>query len=113
MRFGHVMIRLMKRVAIISKSMGQAWLTGVWLFLIAYFAVHSFQGDSSLSALKALERQQLEMAAEAERVAATRLRLEARVAMMGGETLDPDLLEELVRKRLGFTHPDEVIVLID
>jgi len=103
----------MKRVASISRSVGQAWLTGVWVFLIAYFAVHSFQGDSSLSALKALERQQLVLSEEASQVSSTRMRLEARVAQMGGSALDPDMLEELVRKRLGFTHPDEVIVLID
>jgi len=103
----------MKRVASISRSVGQSWLTGVWVFLIAYFAVHSFQGDSSLSALKALERQEIVLSADAATVSVARARMEARVAKMGGDSLDPDMLEELVRNRLGFTHPDEVIVLID
>ena len=107
------MIRIMNGVANISRSVGQAWLTGVWLFLIAYFAVHAFQGDSSLSAFKGLDAQQLELELQANTVSLRRKTLEAQVAKMGGGTLDPDLLEELVRKKLGFTHPDEVVVFLD
>lgn len=107
------MIRIMNGVANISRSIGQAWLTGVWLFLIAYFAVHAFQGDSSLSALKALEVQELSLTAEARDIAQERRALETLVAKMGGESIDPDLLEELVRKKLGFTHPDEVVLFLE
>jgi len=107
------MIRIMSGVANISRAAGQAWLTGVWLFLVAYFSVHAFHGDSSLFALKALEAQQLTLAGEALAVAEVRRTLETQVARMGGNELDPDLLEELVRKKLGFTHPDEVIVFLD
>ena len=107
------MIRIMSGVANISRAAGQAWLTGVWLFLLAYFSVHAFQGDSSLSALKGLEAQQLALTGEALAVAEVRHTLENHVARMGGGELDPDLLEELVRKKLGFTHPDEVVVFLD
>ncbi|WP_020398924.1 FtsB family cell division protein [Kordiimonas gwangyangensis] len=87
-------------------------MAGVWLFLFGYFAFHAFQGDNSLAALKRLEVQQQELSALAEDVAAERAALEARTAKLANRTIDPDMLEEQVRLRLGFTHPDEVIVFI-
>ena len=87
-------------------------MAGVWLFLFAYFAFHAFQGDNSLAALKRLEAQQQELTAVAHDVAAERAALEARTAKLSNRSLDPDMLEEQVRLRLGFTHPDEVIVFL-
>ena len=107
------MIRIMNGVANITRSVTRTFLTGVWLFLIAYFAHHTFQGDSSLAALKHLGVQQLKLEAQAADVAKQRFALELRIKKMGGDTLDPDLLEELVRGKLGFTHPDEVIVFLN
>jgi len=111
-RFGYEMIRIMKRVGKISRYLGQSWMTAVWVFLGAYFAFHAFQGDNSLGALKALERQQIALEAEATKVAHQREVLEARTAKLSGKTIDPDMLEEQVRLRLGFVHPDEVVVLV-
>ncbi|MFC3051075.1 FtsB family cell division protein [Kordiimonas pumila] len=102
----------MERVGRISRGLGQAWLTGLWFFLIAYFAVHAFQGDNSLSALKELEKQAVLLKAEADDVALQRERLTHRTELLGGKVVDPDILEEQVRVRLGFTHPDEVILLL-
>lgn len=107
------MIRFMKRVGRISRNLAQAWITGVWFFLVAYFAVHAFQGDSSLSALKALEQQQQVLLADAQATRELRISLEQRVLKLSGAELDPDMLEEQVRKQLGFTHPDEIILFLN
>ncbi len=80
---------------------------------MAYFAVHAFQGDSSLSALKALEQQQQLLLAEAQATRGLRTALEQRVLKLSGAELDPDMLEEQVRKQLGFTHPDEIILFLN
>jgi cell division protein FtsB len=106
------MIRIMKRVGKISRYLGQAWMAGVWLFLFGYFAFHAFQGDNSLAALKRLEVQGQELSVLAAKVAAERAALEARTAKLSSRAIDPDMLEEQVRLRLGFTHPDEVIVFL-
>ena len=50
--------------------------------------------------------------AEAELVKHERTDLEARIALLRESSIDPDLLEEQVRKRLGFAHPDEVVVFL-
>ncbi len=103
----------MRKIASISKNIGQAWATGLWFFLIAYFAIHAFQGDSSLAALKELEKQELELAMQARDVAEVRSALEIRTNKMSGGTIDPDLLEEQVGARLGFAHEDEVILFLN
>lgn len=101
----------MKRVGKISRHLSQAWLAGIWVFLIVYFAFHAFQGENSLAALKRLEAQERELAALAADVAAERAGLEMRTSKLDSRSIDPDMLEEQVRLRLGFTHPDEVILL--
>lgn len=111
-RFGYEMIRLMKRVGKISRHLSQAWLAGVWIFLVAYFAFHAFQGDNSLAALKQLEAQEVELAVLADDVRQRRMVFEQRTAALSGASIDPDMLEEQVRRRLGFTHPDEIVVFV-
>ena len=107
------MIRFMERVGRISRGLGQAWLTGLWFFLIAYFAIHAFQGEGSLSALKELEKQEVALQAEAAEVAMLRTRLAHRTSLLSGSAVDPDLLEEQVRIKLGFMHPDEIILFTE
>ena len=87
-------------------------MAGVWLFMFAYFAFHAFQGDNSLAALKRLEVQRQELADLSDTVAAERAALEVRTSKLSNHAVDPDMLEEQVRLRLGFTHPDEVIVFL-
>lgn len=111
-RVAYEMIRIMKRVGKISRHLSQAWLAGVWIFLIAYFAFHAFQGDNSLAALKRLEVQEQELAVVAAEVRMRRTVLEDRTSKLGNRGLDPDMLEEQVRRRLGFTHPDEIVVFV-
>lgn len=82
------------------------------LSLIAYLVFHAFQGEYSLPALKQLQQQETALLAEAILVRAEREALESRIALLKESSLDPDMLEEQVRKRLGFAHPDEVVVFL-
>ncbi len=43
-------------------------------------------------------------------IRARRETLEARVALLRPESIDPDMLDEMARKVLGFAHRDDVIV---
>lgn len=90
----------------------QSWATGVSLLFVVYFGIPALQGDSSLSALKALEGQEQALLSQAADVRSQRDAMELRITKLGGSTLDPDLLEEQVRKRLGFVHSDEVILFL-
>ncbi|WP_262695134.1 FtsB family cell division protein [Kordiimonas aquimaris] len=101
----------MKRIGNIIHGMGRSWQAGFWMLLVAYFAFHAFNGANSISALKNLQVQEQELLALAQAVRTERLMMESRTRAMSGTKVDPDMLEQQVRVRLGFTHPDEVIVI--
>ena len=94
-------------------GLGRSWHAAFWMFLVAYFAFHAFNGDNSIRTLKALQVQEQELLEIAAQVRAEREFLEDRTSSLSGKIIDPDVLEQQVRVRLGFTHPDEVIVLIN
>lgn len=96
----------------IQARLGQIWGVVLFLSLMAYFVSHAFRGEYSLPALKRLQQQQITLMAEAELVKNQRSDLETRIALLKESSIDPDMLEEQVRKRLGFAHPDEVVVFL-
>lgn len=103
----------MKRIGNIFQGLGRSWQAAFWMLLVAYFAYHAFNGANSISALKELQVQEQELLLLAQSVRAERVMMEDRTGALSGSTIDPDMLEHQVRVRLGFTHPDEVIVLAD
>ena len=96
----------------IQARLGQIWGVALLLSLMAYFVFHAFRGEYSLPALKRLQQQEIALLAEAELVRAERNDLEMRIALLDEASIDPDMLEEQVRKRLGFAHPDEVVLFL-
>ncbi len=80
--------------------------------MMAYFVFHAFRGEYSLPALKRLQQQEIALIAESKLVQQEREDLKERIDLLKDSSLDPDMLEEQVRKRLGFAHPDEVVVFI-
>jgi cell division protein FtsB len=94
-------------------GLGRSWQTGFWVFLVAYFCFHAFNGDSSVSTLRALQLQEQDLLADAKIVHDRLEFLNAQTQALSGSTLDPDVLEEQVRNRLGFTHPDEVVIFTE
>jgi len=89
------------------------WGVGLCLLLMAYFTFHAFSGEYSIPALRELQTKETLLRAEAEAVASKRRMMEEKLALLDDTKLDPDMLEEQVRKRLGFTHPDEVVIFIE
>lgn len=79
--------------------------------LALYFAHFTLHGDRGLKALGHLRAQ-----VEAKEVALGQIRqqreqLEARVHALQPGSIDGDLLEERARVVLGYTRPDEVLIL--
>ncbi len=94
-------------------GMGRNWAAGFWLFLVAYFAYHAFHGDNSIHALRNLQVQEIELTMLAADVRQERVFMETQTRSLAFQSVDPDMLEEQVRARLGFTHPDEVVILLN
>lgn len=103
----------MDRIAYIITGLGRGWLAGVSMLLVAYFAYHAFNGENSIHALRDLQAQERVLLAMAEEARAERDYMERQTFALKRSAIDPDMLEEQVRSRLGFTHPDEVIILTE
>lgn len=80
--------------------------------LLAYFAYHTVQGDRGLLAYwrisQEVEKGERSLAMLQER----RLTQERRVALLRGEQMDIDLLEERSRSTFNLVHPDDLVIYL-
>lgn len=79
--------------------------------LVVYFSYFAVYGTHGLLRWMDLQVQISAKQAEFDRVKAEHEVLEKRVRLMRPESVDPDMLEEQARARLGLTAPDEVVIL--
>lgn len=93
------------------RRLRRALPSAVFIGVMAYFLYHAVQGEHGLLALREIDARAMELQPEAAAVAAQREALEARVALLQPDSLDPDMLDEQARRRLGFVHPDEIVLL--
>ena len=81
--------------------------------LLGYFAWHALEGPRGYAYRDKLELQLAKLNSEQEDLSKARLGLEAKVALMRPESVDPDMLDELARSQLQLTGPNELIVKYD
>ncbi len=85
-------------------------VTVICLALLGFFGWHAMHGKRSfanqekmLVGISALEEKR-------DAIRAKRQALEARVTLLRPENIDPDMLEEMARRMLGFAHSDDLVV---
>lgn len=88
-------------------------ITLVILALVVYFGYFAIYGKHGLVNWLRLEQEIASKQTELDRTRAERAALEHRVRLLRPESVDPDLLEEQARARLGLTQGDEVVILKD
>jgi cell division protein FtsB len=80
------------------------------LIVVGTFAGHAIAGPNGILAWggyhRALEQRQAELA----RIDQQRAELKHRAQLLDPNKADPDMADELVRKRLGLVRPDEVVM---
>jgi cell division protein FtsB len=81
--------------------------------LVIYFGYFAIYGNHGLINWLKLESEIATKQTAFDRVHAERSALERRVRLLRPESVDPDLLEEQARSRLGLSQPDEVVILKD
>ena len=84
-------------------------IIGFCLFI--YFTYHIGFGERSLLRLMSLERQKAAVSLQYDKLHEERLVLESRVIRLRPGSIDPDLLEERARHVLGYTLPDEQVII--
>ncbi|MCM0022086.1 MAG: septum formation initiator family protein [Tagaea sp.] len=79
--------------------------------VVGYFAYHSFEGERGVHAFLRLGEQVAIARAHLDDLREERGAIERRVALLRGDSLDRDMLDEQVRALLNFARPDEIVVL--
>jgi cell division protein FtsB len=79
--------------------------------LLAYFSYHMVQGDRGVLSLLQMRAKVTQAEAIHAGLRGERERIEARVALLRPDNLDPDMLEERARVMLNFAHPNELVIL--
>lgn len=78
--------------------------------LLSYFAWHAWKGPRGYAYLTTLEVKAGSLAKDLVIEETERTRLEAKVALMRPERVDPDMLEELARTQLELSRRNELVV---
>lgn len=81
------------------------------LSLVGYFIYHSIQGDRGILAWVQLQERLAHSLSELNTIIDERQTLEEKVQALRPESINRDLLDQQVRLQLGYTHPDEIVIL--
>lgn len=79
--------------------------------IIGYFYLQTYDGNYGLVAQRAFEQEIVNLTVERDALRASRLDWEHRLELLRGDRLDPDLLEEIARRDLGFVKPNDFVLL--
>lgn len=78
--------------------------------LLGLFGWHAQKGPRSFANHERLIARAVSLDGDRNAVRAQREALEARVSLLRPETIDPDMLEEVARRVLGFVHQGDIVV---
>lgn len=95
----------------LRKRLNNYALTGLLLAIMTYFIYHAVSGDRGYIALIQLRHERDHLEQKKEERHEERLRLEHKVSLLRNESLDLDLVDEEVRRSLGFVSPDEEVYM--
>ena len=92
--------------------MTSKWAAGAMSLTVAYFAYHAFAGEQGLGAWTDKQTQLAEKRAVLKQLQSENAALQKDIARLTPGQVDPDLVEFLARRDLGFVYPGE-LVLVD
>ncbi|MCC3243860.1 septum formation initiator family protein [Methylocystis sp. WRRC1] len=77
-----------------------------------YFVWHGVHGQRGLKTGEEYEQKLAQLRLERDILKLQRMQWESRLALIKGENIDADILDEETRKRLGRVHRNEVVILL-
>lgn len=80
--------------------------------IAAYFVWHAVNGRRGLKTGEEYEQKLAQLRMERDLLKLQRLQWESRIALIKGEKIDADILDEEVRKGLGRVHKNELVILL-
>jgi cell division protein FtsB len=100
----------MNRLMTFKDRLRGAALPLFMLLMLFYFSYHAVEGKLGIRAWFAYGQQLKSLEPEAAGIAARRAELENQMKLLDGKSLDPDMLDEMARRKLGFMAPGEAMV---
>jgi cell division protein FtsB len=79
--------------------------------LIGYFGLNAYRGNHGLRARQELEAQIVQLSAELGRARSERTQWQRRVALIKGDSIDPDMLDERARTLLDYADPRDLVLM--
>jgi cell division protein FtsB len=79
--------------------------------MIAYFGFHAYHGDHGIRAKQQIVAEIADLNAELQALRKEKTEVGRRVALMRGDALDPDMLDERAREILNFADPRELVLI--
>ena len=92
--------------------MTSKWAASAMSLTVAYFAYHAFAGEQGLGTWTDKQVELADKKAELARLESKNAALQKDIARLTPGQVDPDLVEYLARRDLGFVYPGE-LVLVD
>jgi len=87
------------------------WPT-IWATIILYITFHMIQGERGLIAFIQIHGEVLAAEKTQQILLSKKKRLQNQVTLLSPKSLDIDMLEERVRIMLGYSRPNETIILL-
>ena len=87
------------------------WPT-IWATTILYLSFHMIQGERGLIAFIQIHGEVLAANKTQQTLTSKKNRLQNQVTLLSTKSLDIDMLEERVRIMLGYSRPNETIILL-
>ncbi|WP_457796822.1 septum formation initiator family protein [Methylocystis sp. S23] len=78
----------------------------------SYFVWHGVNGQRGLKTGEEYEQKLAQLRMERDTLKFQRMQWESRIALIKGENVDADILEEQTRKSLGRVHKNDVVILL-
>jgi len=100
----------MAQLAKLRRLFGSALWPAMAIMLLMIFIAYAVVGPSGILAWGDYTRELRQRQAELRQLKTHEMALANRVKLLDPRHVDPDLADELVRKQLGVTHPDEVVL---
>ncbi len=79
---------------------------------VAYFGFHAYHGEFGIDSKHRLQERKAGLEAQLASLKAERTELEKRVKLLHDGSLEKDMLDELARRALNLSKPDEIIVMV-
>ncbi|WP_447724525.1 FtsB family cell division protein [Sphingomonas koreensis] len=100
----------MARATPFKAILTRAGLPAVAIIFMGFFAYSAVLGPNGVLTYGDYKRQLAVKQGELAKLEKERAELRNRVSLLNQKGADPDMVDELTRKKLNVVHPDEVIV---